>query len=243
MTALDHVLALVLVVGVPLYGWWSWPRLKRRLSSDEPGVRPRTYWLNIALQWTLVGLACAAWITAGRPWADLGFAAEMKWQWWTMLAAAVLLAAGLTTQYVVLTRTEPGRQRLREELEAVEPFVPHDRRELRHFAALAVTAGICEEILYRGFLIWYATRLTGTTLIGIAAAVLVTSVVFSAAHLYQGPRHAAQILVLALVGGTLYVVSGSLWIVMALHTYVDLASGLVAVSARRGAPDTRPADP
>ena len=33
-------------------------------------------------------------------------------------------------------------------------FLPRDDRELRAFVGLSATAGIVEEIIYRGFLIW-----------------------------------------------------------------------------------------
>ena len=96
--------------------------------------------------------------------------------------------------------------------------------------AIALTAGVCEEVLYRGFLIWYVAQFTGTTAMGTIAAVAVSSIVFGAGHLYQGPASAGRIAGFAAVAGAIYVVSGSLWIVMALHVFVDIAGGLLAVT-------------
>ena len=107
--------------------------------------------------------------------------------------------------------------------------MPRNRRELRPYMVLAVTAGVCEEILYRGFLIWYVAQFTGTTVPGLIAAVAISSIAFGAGHLYQGPANAGRIVGLAAVAGAIYVVVGSLWIVIALHILTDVAAGLLAV--------------
>ncbi len=43
----------------------------------------------------------------------------------------------------------------------VEYLLPHSRDELRWFTALSVTAGVCEELLYRGFLFWVLKAYVG----------------------------------------------------------------------------------
>ena len=78
ITFLDHLFALTLLVGLPLYAWRSWPKLKRLVAEDEPGVRPRIYWHNIVLQWVLAAAALGAWLYSGRPWGELGFGTAAK---------------------------------------------------------------------------------------------------------------------------------------------------------------------
>ena len=123
--------------------------------------------------------------------------------------------------------------RLREALLGSAPFVPRNPREMGHFTALSVAAGTCEEILYRGFLIWYVCTFTGTTFLGVGLAVVLTSATFAVCHLYQGPANAVRVGMLSLVLGTLYVVAGSLWVVMAFHATIDVAIGAVALLVLR----------
>ena len=111
---------------------------------------------------------------------------------------------------------------------------------MEHFTALAFSAGTCEEIVYRGFLIWYLTLMTGTSIVGLSTAVILAALVFGACHLYQGAGGAIQVTMLALLAGILFVLGGSLWIVMLLHVYVDIASGLLAVALYRGDPEISP---
>ena len=236
-TLLDHGLVLLLAVGVPLLAaWMTRPHVKAALCEGPPETRIRTYWLNVGLQWALTGVALGAWAHAGRRADELGFTWPAGWQAPVGLGIAMLLAATLTAQYVVLMRTGRGRRQLLDELRRQAPFAPQTRRELGHFMALAVTAGVCEEILYRGFLIWYVSRYTGTTLPGLAAAVILATAVFGLGHAYQGAKGVVQVSALALLAGVLYVWTGSLLVVIPLHVAVDVIGGIVCRKVYAEAP-------
>jgi membrane protease YdiL (CAAX protease family) len=113
---------------------------------------------------------------------------------------------------------------------------------MTHFALLSVTAGVCEEILYRAYLIWYVAQFTGAGLGGLALAVAVSALIFGIAHLYQGLTGATRVAGIALVFGGVYVLSEAVWLVILLHVYMDLAGGLLSLAVHRargceGAPD------
>ena len=63
-----------------------------------------------------------------------------------------------------------------------ERILPQSSGELPSFLALAATAGLCEEFLYRGFVMAALSR-AGLPVWGV---VLLSSVLFGLAHLYQG---------------------------------------------------------
>jgi len=63
-----------------------------------------------------------------------------------------------------------------------ERILPQSTIELLPFLALAITAGLCEEFLYRGF----AMAVLGHLGSPAWAAVLISSIFFGLAHLYQG---------------------------------------------------------
>jgi len=62
------------------------------------------------------------------------------------------------------------------------------------------------------------------------AAVAISSIAFGVGHLYQGPAAAGKIVGFAAVAGAIYVVSGSLWLAIALHVFTDVAAGLLAMA-------------
>jgi len=96
---------------------------------------------------------------------------------------------------------------------------------------VSLTAGFCEEFLFRGYLIWAFEPLLGWW----GAAALSLSL-FSAAHVDQGKAGAIKS---GLVGGffTLLVAfSGSLVPAMVLHALVDIISGVIAWLVLRNEP-------
>ena len=88
--------------------------------------------------------------------------------------------------------------------------------------AVAVLAGISEEITWRGVQAGLAFSLTRNVLI----AILFCSISFSAGHMIQGWRSAAVILVLALGFHALVWLSGSLYVAMAVHIAYDVTAGI-----------------
>jgi membrane protease YdiL (CAAX protease family) len=234
-TLVDHIFVTVLVVGVPLYAArFSWPRLKRHdIAEADPAARIRIYWGIMGPEWLLALLALAVWAYGDRSWADFGFALEPGWRFWTGLGAALAVAGALTAQYLLVIRSTEGRAKALAEIRRSAPFTPQTRREMVHFTGLSFTAGVCEEVLYRGFLIWYAVQFTGTSVTGLALAVAASAIFFGIAHLYQGTTGALRVAGLAVVFGGLYVLCESLWLVIGLHVYVDVAGGLLSLAVHR----------
>jgi membrane protease YdiL (CAAX protease family) len=88
------------------------------------------------------------------------------------------------------------------------------------FAMLAVTAGICEEVVFRGFGFAYVRFLWPGVTDG--WLIVITSVVFGLAHLYQGPRGVLLTGLAGAVFASMTVETGSLLPAIAVHAMVDL---------------------
>lgn len=136
------------------------------------------------------------------------------------LPIVAALLAGLVVPVLVALASPRARVRLAKPLEALSWYLPSSPAERRWFAAVAINAGVCEEVLYRGFLLRYLTALLPG--LGGTGAALVAALVFALAHTYQGALGAVITTLMALGLTALFVVSHSLWLPTMVHALVDL---------------------
>lgn len=91
--------------------------------------------------------------------------------------------------------------------------------------AVIVGAGFGEETFFRGYLFERLGKLFGSSIGATTFIVVLTSIVFALAHVpEQGFAGAEQALVTGLVFGTIFAVTGQLFVVMCMHAAFDLTA-------------------
>jgi membrane protease YdiL (CAAX protease family) len=231
MILAETAFLIVLLVVFPWVAWRSFPAVMRTIADGVPGARVREYRRAAAWQWALCVAGAALWIAGGRTWEELGFGAPGGRGFWVALGIAGVAAALLQAQLVSVRRSGDARREVRSRLGGSMVFLPRSRAEGAAFLGISATAGICEEMLYRGWLLgWLAPR------IGLPAAFAAAAVLFALAHAYGGRKLAARAGALGVVLGALYVLSGSLWVSIALHVFLDANAGQLSVAAHSDAP-------
>jgi membrane protease YdiL (CAAX protease family) len=230
MTFFTILLLIVLALVLPLMGIRDIRRLRRRLAAGDPDARSSTYRQTLVQLWGLAMLFGAGWFLAGG---DAGSAylipAATGWQRAAVALGAVGVAVLLIQMRAVLGDPD-GLADLRGKIGDLKDFSPQTDAELRLFSFVSVTAGICEEILYRGLLLGAFVPLTGTW-----GALALSTIVFGLGHAYQGAAGAVKSVVVGLVLGLLTVFSGSLFTAVVLHAVIDLTSGRMMREALRDA--------
>ncbi|MFI5370885.1 MAG: CPBP family intramembrane glutamic endopeptidase, partial [Candidatus Eisenbacteria bacterium] len=199
--ALDLGLVALFALLWPLYAWRvEYPRLLAALARGEEAARGRACRRTILQQWPLAIMAVALWLGAGRPVTAIGLGLPHPWR----VAAGLLVAAALVAALAAQRRAVRARPellgRVRAQLGRAGALVPRTARERRWWVPLSITAGVCEEILFRGYL----AALLATWIGGIPAA-LAASVIFGFAHLYLGRTGAIRA---GIVGGVMAVFVG-----------------------------------
>jgi uncharacterized protein len=111
--------------------------------------------------------------------------------------------------------------------ESTVPFLPESPRELPAYIFMCISAGVCEEILYRGFLVTYFIDPMKDGFPFMAA--VFPAVLFSLAHFYQGYKAMGKIFLLSMLFALIFIFSKSLIIVIIIHFLIDLVGGLVAM--------------
>jgi membrane protease YdiL (CAAX protease family) len=212
---------LLLAVVVP---WRGRIRLKQLLAKPivEPSERISLYLSTIAFQWIAVGVAAwRAWVH-GYTHIELGFSIGPN-LFRSMVAAVcgTVILSGL--HWLNFRRMGRFIDKLPSRVRAMAMrILPQSSGERIPFLALALTAGCCEEFLYRGFAMAAFVRAG----FPIWASVVVSSVLFGAAHLYQGRGGLIGTGVLGLLFGTFRAFTGSFIPVAFWHAAIDIIAGI-----------------
>ena len=235
-TILDFGLFVLIGVGLPVWSYVSHRVFKARLARGDADVRWRSYNETLMVLWGSTVAVLGVWLATGRPFAELGLAPATGWAAHGALALAVVGSVAFAWQAVVVPRSEAARASIRRQLDAspgLEDILPRTPAEYDRFKWLAVTAGITEEILFRGFLIWMLSLWVDPWTAGGLALIA-----FVVAHVYQ--ESAAALVKVTIAGAVmtvLYLVSGSLLAPIILHAAIDLANNTMAWRIRQGEAD------
>jgi membrane protease YdiL (CAAX protease family) len=209
---------------LPILGLLYWvPRVLRAPAELLPRRRMQSYVRIVLMEWGLVGALAVLWMRTGRSPADLGLGeADSRWG---IVAQALVPAVAilLLWQHAAVRRSPELQESLRRRLGPLRRIMPATPKERWTFLFVALTAGICEELLYRGYLLFYLGQA-----MPLWVAVLTSAVIFGWGHAYQGPRGVLNTGLLGLLFAALYVISGTLVPLMIVHALVDVGAGELA---------------
>jgi membrane protease YdiL (CAAX protease family) len=222
MIFVQHALALFLVIGMPLWDWYEIPRLK---ASTAPGKKVRYYRKIVTALWICAAIAVWTMTIADVfsihkmpgeiAWLDKGSAGAVALMG---IAAGIFIAISLPA--ILALRNEKIRSKAAKAAKRLAFLLPSSGEERRWWWLVCLTAGICEEIIYRGFLLRYWHVLPWH--LTLTWALVVSSVIFGIGHIYQGAAGAVQTTVIGFIFGGLFMVTGTLWLPIVAHALLDL---------------------
>jgi uncharacterized protein len=182
------VLAVILVS--VLRGWFQAEHMRTVANPNHIRLYSRIIlfeWLTLAL--VLVGV----WLHGSSLRIVLGDRWRSVSQFLYHVGIALLfLVATIVVTSIVGSHGNAGDQR-------TQFLLPHGRVEIALWVLLSITAGICEEAIYRGYLQKQFIALTRSVPVGI----ILSAMAFGLAHSYQGFARAATIGVIGAMSGVL----------------------------------------
>jgi uncharacterized protein len=204
---------------VPLVGRWRVNRILRGPATAQAD-RLRIYASTIAFQWALV--AIILWRTGlrGMSLAALGFQAPRPLL--TGLVSLGLVGLVLANQLVSLRLIASRPEEFGSKLAQVALRIfPQNTVERLAFFGVVATVSISEEVIFRGF-----AQAVFATLAGLAlAGIVLSSLWFSVAHLYQGRRGLISTFVVGILFSAARAWTGSLVPAVAAHFAIDFVAG------------------
>ncbi len=224
--AVQHLLCFFLVVVTPIWDYYD----TRRLKGNPQSSRKVRYYQT---------LSAWLWIAAVVAYLAVGFRGVFTMTpmpgdaSWLFAHAWVRFAVeGVLAIFVVLTllppviaiwknvSKTPRGYSSADAFKSLDFFFPATGTERRWFGFLCISAGICEESLFRGFLLHYLHVFP--TSLNVTLALLLSSLIFGLQHLYQGIGGAAATVVAGFLFGLMFLLTGNLLLPMLFHAVMDL---------------------
>lgn len=212
-----HTIVLLLVLtGISLLGYYS---LNRAGTLEVPN-RLRFYLPTMIWEW--LALAYIYWGVRrhGKTFADM---AGPRWKSAKDFFIDLVLALGTWVVSLIVLGAVSHLLHATGSLEAAKRIAPQGALENVTYLALVITAGICEETIFRGYLQRQFVALFRNAPLG----VLASAVLFGAGHIYQGLRPAIVIVVFGLIFGILAEARKNIRPGVIMHAWQDGLSGFL----------------
>ena len=210
----------VLVLGMISYSFLTARSRHDRMPLGRPGLYAFTICLEFLFVlyvffgirsrgFTLRQLTGGRWTSIEDVLLDIGIAAGA---WLSIM----LLVGGIAIAMKLNSPEKVGELR-----KAISFMMPQSRLELGMWTALSATAGICEEIVFRGYLQQQFAALTGS----MVAAIALQAAIFGASHGYEGWQRMLLVAIMGVLLGVLAWWRKNLRPGMMAHAWQDLLAG------------------
>lgn len=223
--ALTLALAVAALLFAPKRAEANVNALRRDLETD-PAAREHFYRRAIlSIPLVVAVFAIVVWV-GGESWRDAGIAWDdtaTEKAFGASVAALLGAVAAVAAVAAVFGAVAPGADRRASD--ASKLLSPTTPRERRLWPLVALTAGVTEELVYRGLFVLHLHALVPSWRPGVL--VVLSAVAFGLAHRYQGPFGVVSSGVLGLAFGIVTIVVGNVLLVVALHTLWDVMAGRV----------------
>jgi uncharacterized protein len=202
-----------------IFGWLAQRNV--RVHASSPAPPPRL--LPLQIQAIIFEWATVAWVWFGlrRKGIRLRELVGGRWPDAKAFLVDILLGGGLWVLWIVISRVENSL--LGHRLDAI-PY-PVDLLESTLAVVVAISAGVCEEIVFRGYFQKQFRALTGNVVI----AIVLQAAVFGMAHVYQGVRLASMVVLYGVLFGALALWRQSLRPGIIAHAWSDTAARLLHI--------------
>jgi membrane protease YdiL (CAAX protease family) len=176
----------------------------------------------IGMDWALLYYC---WVAVRHSGGNLETLSGGRWTSWKSVAADVAIALPFwalweAAAYGVHWLLDP-RQLGAGGAKTFASLLPQSPLEILIWIGVSITAGVCEELAFRGFLQRQLHALTGN----IGLAVFAQGLVFGLFHAYQGWRNVAVISVLGVMFGMLAAWRKNLRANIIVHSWADIWGG------------------
>ncbi|KAB8130295.1 CPBP family intramembrane metalloprotease [Gracilibacillus oryzae] len=237
MDLIIWLLLLFLLFYEPVIGYFDYQKFKKRVKTDQ-NARMKYYNQVMIALWVPTFVILLLIFFTELTFRDIGLAlptinTEPLGTWLTYVG----LGSGISYIVIVLyfiigyqfsnkiKQEFSQKQKAGLENSVIAPLLPVTEREKKRWNYVSVTAGLTEEVIYRGFTIYALAYLFPS--LSIWAIILFASLIFGLAHTYQGfVMGVVRTSLFGVLFCIIYISTGSIIPLIILHFLVDYIAKL-----------------
>jgi membrane protease YdiL (CAAX protease family) len=212
---MNHILVCIMIIVLPLASIFEMKKLKKADSA----FGKQTAYLKIFVWYWLITIG---FITLSSFRNVLYFQEPVKLNVLVKIAFSISFAYLIIIHFlpvILLSFSKKFRSLTAESFTNKAYIYPTTERQKQLFWIVPITVGICEEIIFRGYLYQYFQN-SPFTLSAIVSFLLVC-VIFGVGHFQQGVSGVVMSMILGFFLGCLYFVTGNLFLSIILHILFD----------------------
>ena len=203
----------------------------QRKTQDDTSVtekeKHKGYFQSIAWLWGAALVVFIMCYIGGISLKEIGFR-QISFNYGFWFTAVTLTLGGIFFVYILyslialLTSAKVREDAIKGTPGSITKYLPRTKKGKWLFSLLAFSAGVCEEIVFRGFLLFLAWSIfPGASLYFV---VLIPILLFGTVHFYQGLQGVIRTAIFGTFFICLYLVTDSLVLPMLLHFLGDLVT-------------------
>lgn len=210
-------LFVLITVLYPIFLITDHYRREKRKRPDSSHNKIKEYQKTILVFWFLTILVVLN--DYLQPTPSLSFQFELSLLNTVFMSLVVLLGY---VQYRSSRVNERNVTAFASKSQKVVNYLPKSRQELSWFIMISISAGFCEEVLFRMFVYEFTIQH-----IGVIGSLLFTNVIFAITHIDTGMKNSVGAFILGLVFSLIFYFTQNIWIVVALHILIDFNAGVL----------------
>lgn len=212
------VFLLLIIPGYPIWDYFYMKKIKGGIVNKW-----RMYSEIMITQWVMAMIALVFWLTSKRSIKGLFHLDKPLFS----VQPDVLLGLGFGVGTcivgfgLIFAFSKTKREKVFDAIkdESIQFLLPSSLGERLLFLFIALTAGFCEELIFRGVMLYYLKHVPFD--LPIIAIVIISSLFFGIVHLYQGWKGVLFTTYLGAILFLLYIGTGYLWIPITIHILID----------------------
>lgn len=219
------LILILLIIYYPISGYYEIKRLKNQSSNSNEKIKfyHNTIiwaWVPILLIFSLIPLSELSLNDIGIKWVNFDTSTLPKWFLYTSIGLYIIHLIQNIYSIIVFKYHKKSRDKVAQSIsEDHKWFLPINQREKQLWTRVSISAGITEEILYRGYLFFALETIFPS--LSIIFILLISTLIFGIGHIYLG-KDVIKSTFIGFLFGVYYIAFDSVFPIIIIHIAQDL---------------------